>query len=216
MEIQIGAPVESIDGANLGKIDRVVFDPQTGETKSIVVRKGLILPRDVALPVDCVRVAAPSRIEVTLTEAQVGALPDFFEHDYVWPPDSWVAPYGWPMGAVLWPASLDAGFPFDTSRTVETVPAEAQAALQREAEHQAVIGPGAEVVSADGERVGEVHTLAIDPDTNRPSHLVVRRGVLFTEDVEVPSEWIDELGDHRVSLNVDKATLTERAKQTSD
>ena len=79
MDIQLDAPVVSADGADLGKIDKVIFDPQTSETKSIVVRKGTILARDVAIPTEHVRVAAATRVELDMTKAQVEALPDFVE-----------------------------------------------------------------------------------------------------------------------------------------
>jgi len=75
MEIQLDAPVASREGADLGKIDKVIFDPQTGETKSIVVRKGMILARDVAIPTEHVRVAAATRVELDMGKDEVDALP---------------------------------------------------------------------------------------------------------------------------------------------
>src|SRR6185437_9063107 len=102
MELHLAAPVVSSDGADLGKIDKVVFDPQSGETRSIVVRKGMFLARDVSVPTEHIRVAAGTRVELDMNKEEVDALPDFFESDYMWPSQNWVAPYGWPVGGVMW------------------------------------------------------------------------------------------------------------------
>jgi sporulation protein YlmC with PRC-barrel domain len=105
MDIKLGAPVVSCDGAELGRIDKVIFDPQSSETKEIVVRQGAILPRDVAISLAHIRVAAPTRVELSLSREEVDRLLEFVEDEYAWPPSQWIAPYGWPAGGVLWPAA---------------------------------------------------------------------------------------------------------------
>lgn len=211
MDIQLNAAVVSSDGADLGKIDKVIFDPATSETKSIVVRKGAILGRDVSVSVDRIRVAAPNRIELDLTHEQVDALPDFFEADYTWPPQTWVAPYGWPEGGVLWPAALPADVPAVYPRAVASP--EEEARMRQIDLENAVVGSGAEVVAMGGEKVGSVHNMVVDPVSHRPSSVVVRRGLLFTEDVELPGDWIASLDDERITLNVDKVTVEQLAKR---
>ena len=214
MDIQLDAPVVSADGADLGKIDKVIFDPQTNETKSIVVRKGTILARDVAIPTEHVRVAAATRVELDMTKAQVEALPDFVEADYSWPPDTWVAPYGWPAGAVLWPVPYPGDVPVaypamypaaaPTDEEVERI-------RQRDMEN-AIVGHGADVVAMDGEKVGNVRNVLVDPTTHKPSRVIVQRGIVFTEDVELPGDWVSSVDDHKVVLNVDKVTVEQLAK----
>jgi uncharacterized protein YrrD len=215
MDIQLEAPVVSSDGADLGKIDRVIFDPQSGETKSIVIHKGVILARDVAVPTEHIRVAAPSRVELDMTKEAVDALPDFYDADYSWPPQNWVAPYGWPAGAVLWPGA----YPGDVPLAYPSMYPGAAHAMDEQAdrirkqdEENAIVGSGAEVLAKGGERVGSVHNVMVDPDTRKPSRVVVRRGVLFTEDVELPGDWVASVDDQKVLLNVDKVTVEQLAK----
>ncbi len=206
MDIQLDAPVVSRDGADLGKIDKVIFDPQSGQTKSIVVRKGMILARDVAIPTEHIRVAAPTRVELDMSKQEIEALPDFVEADYSWPPQNWVAPYAWPAGAVLWPMAYPAATPVSGPADEEL-----ERARQRDMQN-AIIGHGAEVVAIDGEKVGSVENMMVDPATHKPSRVILRRGVLFKEDVELPGDWVSSVDDEKVVLNVDKVTVEQLAK----
>jgi uncharacterized protein YrrD len=206
MDIQLDAPVVSRDGADLGKIEKVIFDPQSGQTKSIVVRKGMILARDVAIPTEHIRVAAPTRVELDMSKQEIEALPDFVEADYSWPPQNWVAPYAWPAGAVLWPMAYPATTPVSGPADEEL-----ERARQRDVQN-AIIGHGAEVVAIDGEKVGSVENMMVDPATHKPSRVILRRGVLFKEDVELPGDWVSSVDDEKVVLNVDKVTVEQLAK----
>ncbi len=206
MDIQLDAPVVSRDGADLGKIEKVIFDPQSGQTKSIVVRKGMILARDVAIPTEHIRVAAPTRVELDMSKQEIEALPDFVEADYSWPPQNWVAPYAWPAGAVLWPMAYPATTPVSGPAGEDL-----ERARQRDMQN-AIIGHGAEVVAIDGEKVGSVGNMMVDPATHKPSRVILRRGVLFKEDVELPGDWVSSVDDEKVVLNVDKVTVEQLAK----
>ena len=60
MEFHLESPVVSADGADMGKIKRVIFDPQSDEVKSVVVEKGVFFAHDVAVPIEDIRAAEPS------------------------------------------------------------------------------------------------------------------------------------------------------------
>jgi uncharacterized protein YrrD len=213
MDIQLDAPVVSTDGADLGKIDKVIFDPQTGQTKCIVVRKGVILTRDVSIPTEHIRVAATTRVELDMSKDEVEALPDFIESEYSWPTENWVAPYGWPVGGVMWPTAYVGAEPIGFMPNIPPrVPKEVVERERQEDMENAVVGHGAEVLAIGGEKVGSVHNVMVDPTTHKPSRVIVRRGVLFTEDVELPGDWVASLDDDRVMLNVDKVTVEQLAK----
>ncbi len=213
MDIQLEAPVVSRDGADLGKIDKVIFDPRTNQTTSIVVRKGMILARDVAVPIEHIRVAAPTRVELDLSRREVDALPDFVEADYSWPPEHWVAPYGWPAGSVLWPVPYPGDLPVAYPAITNSGPTDEELEKARERDMEnAIVGSGAEVLAINGEKVGSVHNLLVDPETHKPTRVIVRRGVLFTEDVELPGDWVSSVDDEKVVLNVDKVTVEQLAK----
>jgi uncharacterized protein YrrD len=53
------------------------------------------------------------------------------------------------------------------------------------------IKEGANVVTANGDKVGSVDRVVIDPGTKQVTHLVVRKGLLFTEDKVLPLEYVE-------------------------
>src|SRR6185437_8484498 len=74
---------------------------------------------------------------------------------------------------------------------------------------------GSNVLDADGEKVGEISELSLDPDGGAPRHIAVKRGFLFTEEMDLPLDWVQEIGDEGVLLNVTKTQIDlrlERAK----
>jgi uncharacterized protein YrrD len=59
---------------------------------------------------------------------------------------------------------------------------------------------GAHVYTADGNDVGSIDRVVLDPQTNEVTHVVVRKGWLFTEDKVVPTNLIDIAVADRVQL----------------
>jgi len=61
---------------------------------------------------------------------------------------------------------------------------------------------GARVWSSDGQQVGTVSGVVIDPERDVVTDLVVREGDLFNVDLVVPIEMVAEIQDHRVTLTI--------------
>jgi len=66
---------------------------------------------------------------------------------------------------------------------------------------------GVKVYTADGQAVGNIDRVVIDPRTDEVSHVVVRQGVLFTEDKVVPTNLIDTATADEVRLHAEVANL---------
>lgn len=62
---------------------------------------------------------------------------------------------------------------------------------------------GTSVYNANGDQVGSVDRVVIDPRTKEISHIVVRKGFLFTEDKVIPMSWIGSAEEDRVTLRAD-------------
>jgi uncharacterized protein YrrD len=71
------------------------------------------------------------------------------------------------------------------------------------------IKDGASVYTADGQGVGRIDRVVLDPRTNEITHLVVREGWLFTEDKVVPVSLVDDAKEARVLLRADVENLDE-------
>lgn len=66
---------------------------------------------------------------------------------------------------------------------------------------------GAAVYDARDEKAGHIDRVVIDPRTHEITHIVVRKGFLFTEDKLLPVTMVDRTTEDRVTLNVDKSKL---------
>jgi uncharacterized protein YrrD len=62
---------------------------------------------------------------------------------------------------------------------------------------------GASVVTANGENVGTIDRVVINPETQEVSHLVVRQGFLFTEDRVLPIEMVETANADQVRLRAE-------------
>ena len=58
----------------------------------------------------------------------------------------------------------------------------------------------AEVLTSTGDMVGRIHRVVIDPKSNEVTHLVVKKGMLFTRDKVVPLEQIEAAKGDEVIL----------------
>lgn len=65
----------------------------------------------------------------------------------------------------------------------------------------------ARVVTADGNAVGHIDRIVIDPGTKEVTHVVVRKGLLFTEDKVLPMSLISNVVDDQVLLREDAGDL---------
>lgn len=68
---------------------------------------------------------------------------------------------------------------------------------------------GTHVYTAGGDDVGTIDRVVVDPRTKEVSHVVVRKGLLFTEDKVVPIDLIARATDERVTLREDAGNLDE-------
>lgn len=65
----------------------------------------------------------------------------------------------------------------------------------------------ADVFAANGEHVGQIDRVVIDPHTKQLSQVVVRKGWFFTEDKVVPVEMIAGTTEDKVTLRQDAGEL---------
>src|SRR5207248_1200537 len=65
-----------------------------------------------------------------------------------------------------------------------------------------VYAAGTPIMDVNGEKVGEIDQLTLDPDSGAPTHITLRWGTVIHHESELPLEWIQELGDKGVMLRV--------------
>ncbi|MDP8921985.1 MAG: PRC-barrel domain-containing protein [Chloroflexota bacterium] len=224
MRVELGTHVLTSDGKDVGKIEKLVVDPNSGTVRLVVVRKGLLLPRDVEIRVEELRPGEDGRVHLSYTAEQVDRLPEFVESEYTAPTAGYESPLGYPADSLVWSAGYaptgvpTAGYTPPQPTHIPEAPDRATTAeiedfqLNRDLTN-AVIEEGDAVLSRDGDKVGEVHSVTFDVETRRPTRLVVRKGFLFTEDVELPWTSIDGVDDGTVYLTLSKSEVERAARE---
>ncbi|MBI3944973.1 MAG: PRC-barrel domain-containing protein [Armatimonadetes bacterium] len=204
-QFHIGAPVIAPDG-RVGRIQRVVVDPDTGRIVDLVVATNAhVAAPTVVLPVDRVIDSDENGTRVDMPAAEVRQLPRFEEVRFREPEVGWsgLPPYT-PDAVLFWePRTAVEAF-----RPPVIVP-------EPNVEGVRNIPEGTVAISADmdarcGEVVmGHVDRVLYDAEEDRATHLVVRRGILGTDERVVPVSHVRSVTDAAVELDCHNGSLDE-------
>lgn len=214
MKVELGDTIMSADGENVGVVRHVILDPETNQLQTLAVEKGWLIPNDYEVPFDSVDRRDDHTVWLNLTAESVRSLPRFDEARYISLPGDSTAPLAYPPGIALWPimpgspgpigAYSVPPYPLVPEETPNTIESDAEL---REEQAKAVLAKGAEVFSSDGEKVGVVDNITFDSSSGRPESLLIRRGFIFSHDIELGGDAIRSVDDGVVYLNVPKETL---------
>jgi osmotically-inducible protein OsmY/sporulation protein YlmC with PRC-barrel domain len=195
MLLPTGATIRCRDGA-AGRLKYVVIDPDDGEVTHLIVERGMLLRRDIVVPAGWVERASEDEIVLNATVADLKALPEYHEIDFIEPDPSyrplsghrveetriWVSPY----------VSIGGGRPWILRRV--------RLGIQ---DDEVLLRRGLPVQTRDGRTAGALDHLVVEPASHRITHLVVRRGWLWDRQARiVPLERVAALTDYSVQLNM--------------
>jgi len=205
VELKEGTRVETSDGRELGRISRFVLNPETNEVTHIVVQKGWLLPEDKVIPFDVLRSATDDKVVLNEEIRDFDELPPFEESHYIQasdrdvttgrtdnsPLDPITAGYYWypPNGYLGYPAYGLGTNSWPQTETVQNIPADT-----------VPLKEGTHVISSDGEHIGDVERLLIDPGSNTATHVVISQGTFFQDRKLVPANWIRSVTEDEVQL----------------
>ena len=189
MDIPIDVEVFCTDGM-CGRSTGVVLKPNNEEVTHLVVKEKDAPHEEILVPVTAVKATTPDSIDLSLTRDKVDELQRFMETEYV---KVHIPHYA---GGVYSLEPYDYAGPEIMSVKHEAIPDDELALLR-----------GARVEATDG-RVGHVDELLVDPEDDRITHLILRKGHLWGQkDVSVPVSEIDSIEEDIVHLKIDKRTI---------
>lgn len=206
--VHIGADVLGTGGDKLGEVTRMIADARTDQVTDLVIRHGALLgKKERVVPITHVAGVEGGRVHLDLDAEGLEAMDGFAEElvgpnpDYVGPPDAdlqgtyrgnMVFRNMWAAGATYaFMGGKPMGYPGGERLSPDFI--------QRPA-----VREGTAVLAAGGDKVGEVSELSVDPATGRPARITLKRGLIFKTEMELPLEWVQDLGDDGVLLNVPK------------
>lgn len=209
MKIEIGVGVRTLDGHEIGRVERIVVNPDTREVDALVVHRGTILTRDVVVPLSLVERTDRDGVLLRIEWSRVVDLPDFVEQHYTAGPEDVTAAFPYAPGSVLSPLRRSPGIsglpgPYRPTGREWRAPGP-----------EVEISDGTEVRSVDGP-IGVVDQVRTDPVTNRVSSIVVLGGIALNRDVEIPVEFVAEVADDHVKLSLTTQQVEELPVPTAD
>jgi len=199
MQFKQDASVFTADGRDVGRVDRVVLNPQSKQATHIVVRKGFLFTEDKIVPVSLISTATQDRVTLRPDAGDLDTLPPFEETHYI-PlneaeshsagyPSEQAYPLYWypPMGGWM-------GYDFPLPYIEET--------RQNIPHYTIAVKEGARVIASDDQRVGSVEQVFTDSATNRVTGFLVSRGLIMKEKRFVPIHWVEHVTEEEVFLSV--------------
>jgi uncharacterized protein YrrD len=229
MQLQSGAKVETASGDTVGHLDRVVIDPRTKEITHLVVRKGLLFRTDKVISMDFIAVTDSDRVVLRDNTPDLDRLPDYEETHYVAADErAWIergdagpgvgssilgtsdVPPGGAAPPVFWYPPAITGYPGFHGMTAVTQAEPGLTTVETERnipDHTVALKEGARVKSIDGQHVGDLARLFVDPESGRATHFLISQGLLLRTQKVVPVAWVLDVGEDTVQLAVSSELL---------
>lgn len=209
MELKEGTDVFTSSGEQVGKINRFVLNPATNEVTHIVVQKGWLLPADKVVPIEMISSATEERVVLNKDVGNFDQLPAFSETHFVelteadmipaeYPTYRYAPAYYWypPAGYIGYPAFGVEYYGWPRVETTRNIPADT-----------VPLREGANVMSSDGEHVGDVERIFLDEESHRATHFLISQGLLLKERKLVPTHWMRTVEEDKVHLWVPSRLL---------
>ena len=193
MNLKQHASVVTADKQEVGKVRRLVIEPQTKEVTHIVVRKDQFLrfPEDRVVPVSLIESATEELVTLREETPEFGALPAYEEK----------------IDQENGGAELMSG-----TRMTTTLP-ESRLNIPDET---VVVSEGARVMSADDQRVGSLEEVQTEPEADRATHFVVTDGFWNKNRKRVPVAWVETILDDEIRLTVNAQTIRDLSDMKVD
>lgn len=215
--IRLGAPVVLLDGTEVGRIDRIVVEPESDSLLELVVHKGFLLREDRIVDEGLIeRVDEDGRIVLRLDPDEVHDLPPYIAQAYVVAPTYAVARD--PYGSAIRPTGEDGvlhrthapmheGRHVSSAAYVDWVMSAAAVEVRSDLpETGAAVDVGTDVVTRDGRKIGTIEAIDVD-EVRQVRGYVVRSGMFHRLDLVIPEDLIDAVTEDHVRLTADADDL---------
>lgn len=175
MDIRLGAQVVSKDGETVGKVTHLVLDPSTRAVIQLIVKQGRLRQEERIVARSFVAVVDDDgTIRLSLTQNAVNDLPTYVEANYVTPASQGVRLESYFYGVSVADAFGSGGTMLRGTGSSSPLPprsispghfgASAFEVRSNLASDSLVIATGTDVLSSDGEKIGEVTEVNLDKE----------------------------------------------------
>lgn len=205
-----GAVALTADGKHVGKLQAIVLDPRDDEVTHVVINAGPHFPQPgfgdpklVSVDIDQVLDATEREVKLKASEAQFKGMPLYVERAF-FPKPRKKQPAREDHGIHFWEAGTAIAASLASLLTGIAVPGESV----RKASYERQILEDAPVWRSEPHmHLGDVERVLIDEDTDEIESLVIRRGALFHDDVVLPFDFVREVLDGVIHVDITQEEL---------
>ncbi|HKJ26101.1 MAG TPA: PRC-barrel domain-containing protein [Anaerolineales bacterium] len=210
MRFNYGVDIVNFEGEKVGELRHVIVNPDSKQVTHLVAQKGFLLPNDKVIPISLVMDANNDHIKLYDFEGTYDDLDDYVEAHFVKinrTDDAEEVEYDIAVDPLLaYPPSGTMGFGFvPVIRNSDGVERKMVRNIPFDTNE---ITKGAPVLGLEGEHVGDVEEVIIEPQSDKVTHFVISKGMIFTDEKLIPSSWVKGFDDDQLKLVVD-STLVE-------
>lgn len=211
MEIGIGKNVVCTDG-KCAHLDRVVIEKKTLRAVGLVVKRGMLTPRQIVVPLDLVFDVDSANVFLRASEKDLQAYPDLIESDYV--------PIGGELhhhpdredeALLLTSPEIGHGIPLTPVESEFEEPLLGRE-IRNTPQNSISIGHSTQVETPEG-KIGVVERVLLDPVSNKLTHLVVRRET-GARTVTIPAQSFTYFGEQKIGLNLSRQEVEKMTHAT--
>lgn len=206
MQFTNGAHVYVVNQGEVGRITRVVMNPDTKHVTHVVARRGMIFSEEKVIPIELICDADWEQAILHDEVSDLRDFPSFQETSYLpvtfaedWGAVPPVATGGWYVNPPMDYPNDDLGVPVHRyvpeRRYVESV-------KQNILDDTIALQEGSRVIGEDMRVVGHVDSIAVDTQTRNVLHFVVVRGRLLKTRRRVPAFWCDIVAEDEVHVSL--------------
>lgn len=215
--VPIDAKVQCTDGP-CGHSTNVIINPVTHKVTHFALKEKSLPDNPTRLlPVSLVTEVTPKQITLNCSKGKVASMPPFIVEHFVAQSgaDSPIASYksGDVYHSDYVVHDIEGGSPYSASRfrQVEAKNASSYGTVAEEAvpEGELSLHSGMQVVT-DGDKVGKLDALVLDPESGELTHFLMRKGHLWgKKDVAIPITAVTFTDSDSIHINVDKKAIEE-------
>lgn len=183
------------DNKPIGKLSRVVIDPEKWLVNDLVVEEGLLLKRARVFPVGLVAKATSEEIFLLVSEDKLDNFPEYQE--------------------TMIERALDDNFesidivqgsPYGLATSSPPVPTIRERVVEGIADHLTILSPDTSLKTVDS-AVGSIHGVAASPENGLITHLLIKKGTIFVDEFWLSTSQVDHFYKEHVYINLNNAEL---------
>jgi uncharacterized protein YrrD len=183
-DFNLGAHLQCKDEAG-GKLIGLVIEPESRRVTSLIVDQGFLVTQAHVLPFALVQRALEDKVYLSINRSEFDQYPKYRVTEYEKP----VTGLEQSHGEVATPYGLYA----------PTVPTVKEKIREGIPSGQIVIEREMPVKSIEG-KLGKVIRVMVDPEPQEITHLVVQRGLIFHEQLVLPSSMVESVHESGILL----------------